>query len=250
MIQIIYDTDSNRAQFDEMLSRWGVSSDRISPLLLAVKQDCITLRKANDRHFGEVKVDFVTGSLAYRRCFGGGPSEAIAKAIGIKKDYYPQIVDATAGLGRDAFILASLGCQITLFERHPVVGVLLEDGLRRAGGDPIIGSWIRRRMQLVAASSFVATRMLTTKPDVIYLDPMFPHRQKSALVKKEMHLFQLLVGNDEDSNALLAMALSLAKKRVVVKRPAYADFLNGDRPDFSMKMKNHRFDIYLIVQRQ
>ena len=97
---------------------------------------------------------------------------------------------------------------------------------------------------------FGDTRKLTAAslnkiPDVIYLDPMFPHRKKSALVKKEMLAFQSLIGDDNDSNELLNVCLQTAKKRVVVKRPIKAPYLNDQKPSLSMKMKKHRFDIYI-----
>lgn len=84
-------------------------------------------------------VDFVNGALAYRRKFGGGRGEAVARAVGIKGDYLPDVVDATAGLGRDAFVLAAVGCHVRMVERHPVVAALLDDGLARGYADPEIG---------------------------------------------------------------------------------------------------------------
>ncbi|HAD42901.1 MAG TPA: 16S rRNA (guanine(1516)-N(2))-methyltransferase, partial [Plesiomonas shigelloides] len=77
---------------------------------------------------GAICVDFVGGTMAHRRRFGGGRGEAVAKAVGIKKGYLPDVVDATAGLGRDAFVLASIGCRVRLLERHPVVAALLDGG--------------------------------------------------------------------------------------------------------------------------
>lgn len=165
--------------------------------------------------------------MAHRRKFGGGRGEAVAKAVGIKKDYLPDVVDATAGLGRDAFVLASIGCKVRMVERHPVVAALLEDGLKRAYLDADIGEWMQKRMTLIHASSAQALTEITPPPDVVYLDPMYPHKAKSALVKKEMRVFQSLVGADEDADALLEPAITLAKKRVVVKRPDYAEPLNN-----------------------
>lgn len=83
-------------------------------------------------------------------------------------------------------------------------------------------------------------------PAVVYLDPMYPHRSKSALVKKEMRILRILVGDDEDSAKLLTSALQVANKRVVVKRPAYAPPLTGLEPNLVFKTKNNRFDVYLI----
>ncbi|TDQ57721.1 16S rRNA (guanine1516-N2)-methyltransferase [Mesocricetibacter intestinalis] len=205
----------------------------------------LELRKLNEPKLGAVYVDFSSGVMAHRRKFGGGRAEAVAKAVGIKGEYLPDIIDATAGLGRDAFVLASLGCRVRLLERHPAVYLLLQDGLRRAYADPHIGAMLSNNLQLLNESHIRNLDPQQISADVVYLDPMYPHKQKSALVKKEMRLFQQLVGADADADELLAPALALAKKRVVVKRPAYADFLAGKKPDFSRETKNHRFDIYL-----
>lgn len=204
----------------------------------------LELRKLDEPKLGAVYVDFVSGTMAHRRKFGGGRGEAIAKAVGIKGDELPTVIDATAGLGRDAFVLASIGCQVRLIERHPVVFLLLQDGLQRAYADAEIGAMMQRNMQLLAVNHLAELHPEYDYADVVYLDPMYPHRQKSALVKKEMRLFQHLVGADEDAAELLAPALNIAQKRVVVKRPDYAEFLADKPPHFSRETKNHRFDIY------
>ncbi|PZD59465.1 16S rRNA (guanine(1516)-N(2))-methyltransferase, partial [Pantoea ananatis] len=100
------------------------------------------------------------------------------------------------------------------------------------------------RLTLIHASSIQALTDITPQPDVVYLDPMYPHRQKSAMVKKEMRVFQSLVGADEDADALLAPARRLAKKRIVVKRPDYAPPLAGVATQSAVVTKSHRFDIY------
>ncbi len=163
-------------------------------------------------------------------------------------------MDGTAGLGRDAFVLASLGCRVQMVERHPVVAALLEDGLARAKQDADIGEWVSERMTLLYASSHDALSSLSLdpnfeKPDVVYLDPMYPHpenKKKSALVKKEMRVFQSLVGADIDADALLEPALALANKRVVVKRPDYANWLDEAKPTMAIETKKNRFDVYVL----
>jgi 16S rRNA (guanine1516-N2)-methyltransferase len=127
-----------------------------------------------------------------------------------------------------------------------VVAALLADGLQRAQQDSEIGGWMRERMSLRAGSALENLQQLGFTPDVVYLDPMFPHRQKSALVKKEMRVFQSLVGADLDADALLPAALAVAGKRVVVKRPDYAGFLNDLAPSMSIETKSNRFDVYVI----
>ena len=207
-------------------------------------QTRLELRKLDEPKLGAVYVDFVSGVMAHRRKFGGGRAEAVAKAVGVKGDELPSVIDATAGLGRDAFVLASVGCKVRLIERHPVVFLLLQDGLQRAYADADIGAMLQTNLQLLNVKHLSELNPETDFADVVYLDPMYPHKQKSALVKKEMRLFQHLVGGDLDADQLLEPALNLARKRVVVKRPDYAEFLAQIPPHFSRQTKNHRFDIY------
>ena len=193
-----------------------------------------------------VVIDFVSGKTAYRRKYGHAGGEAISKAVGIKKGYRPNIVDATVGLGRDAFVLATMGCRVHMIERSDVIAKLLEDGLRRAEQDEKIGTMIKENLSLTCGDSRQELLHTPFEPEVIYLDPMFPHKEKSALVKKEMRMLQDVVGPDDDADELLKVSLHIATKRVVVKRPAYADFLAESKPQTSIKTKKHRFDIYLI----
>ncbi|WP_392565600.1 class I SAM-dependent methyltransferase [Utexia brackfieldae] len=244
MIQLICEAQADPAKLAELAGRFGLVHDALSCLALVLTDRHLALRKLDEPKLGDVVVDFTDGAMAHRRRFGGGRGEAVAKAVGIKGNYLPTVIDATAGLGRDAFVLAALGCHVTLFERHPVVAALLEDGLKRAYQDQDIGQWMQTRMILVHASSIEALPEQVKRPDVVYLDPMFPHRQKSALVKKEMRIFQSLVGSDEDADALLDVACQLAIKRVAVKRPDYAPFLAQKKPQAEIKTKSHRFDLY------
>ena len=193
---------------------------------------------------GPIRVDFVEGPVAHRRLFGGGAGQMIAKAVGIQPGVRPVVLDATAGLGRDAFVLAELGCSLTLIERNPLIAALLEDGLLRASLDDEVGRVVER-MRLVFGNAIDLLGVWASEPpQVIYLDPMFPHRDKSALVKKEMRLFRPLAGDDDDAPALLEAALELATHRVVVKRPRKAPAIAGEKPGYVLEGKSSRFDIY------
>lgn len=227
-----------------LAARWELIHDELSPMALVLTATHLELRKRDEPKLGGIFVDFVSGAMAHRRKFGGGRGEAVAKAVGVKGSYQPDVVDATAGLGRDAFVLAAVGCRVRMVERHPVVAALLDDGLRRGYADPEIGLWLRERLQLLHASSLMALEQITPRPDVVYLDPMYPHRHKSALVKKEMRVFQTLVGADEDADGLLEPARRLAMKRIVVKRPDYAPPLANVVTQSAIVTKSHRFDIY------
>lgn len=187
---------------------------------------------------GSVCVDFVSGRLDYRRQKGGG--ELIAKAVNTKAHQY--VIDATAGLGRDSFILASQGCHVRLFERHPTVAALLADGLQRALHHADTHD-IASRMTLMPMSFLQAA--VNDKAQVVYLDPMYPQRQKSAAVKKEMAYFHDLVGESDDDLGLLQQAARLAEKRVVVKRPRLGEFLAAQNPDYQYSGKSTRFDAYI-----
>jgi len=196
---------------------------------------------------GPVRVDFTAGKAGYRREHGGGTGQLIARAVGLQKTRHSlHILDATAGLGQDAFVLAGLGCRMTLFERSPLIHALLADGLARAqlneATAPIVA-----RMALKAGSSIEWLKECgSDAADVIYLDPMFPHRDKSALVKKEMQVFRPIVGDDDDAPELLAAALEAATYRVVVKRPRKAPEIAGVAPATKVEGKSSRYDIYPI----
>lgn len=253
-IQLIAEAPERQGELDLLATRWKLEHSSESLFALVLTDERLELRKLDEPKLGAIYVDWVTGAVAHRRKFGGGKGQAIAKAAGLNKGVMPTVLDGTAGLGRDAFVLASLGCKVQLVERHPVVAALLDDGLQRAKQDPEIGTWVQERVHLIHASSHDALQQLAqdpnfARPDVVYLDPMYPHpegKKKSALVKKEMRVFQSLVGADNDADGLLEPALALATKRVVVKRPDYAEWLNQHKPTMAIETKKNRFDVYVL----
>lgn len=196
---------------------------------------------------GPVRAEFVRGKAGYRREHGGGTGQLVARAVGLQKTRHSlHVLDATAGLGQDAFVLAGLGCEMTLFERSPVIHALLADGLQRGllneQAAPVLS-----RMTLQAGSSIDWLGQADAPvADVVYLDPMFPHRDKAAQVKKEMQLFRPVVGDDDDAPALLTAALAAARYRVVVKRPRKAPAIEGPEPATRLEGKSSRYDIYPI----
>lgn len=214
-------------------------------LWLQVGEQGLSLQASGPDAPGAVRVDFVEGALAHRRQFGGGAGQMVAKAVGLRGAIRPTVLDATAGLGRDAFVLAALGCEVTLIERQPVIAALLDDGLQRARAAGGAVAEIAARMQLLHADAIDAMHNWQGRvPQVIHLDPMFPHRDKSALVKKEMRLFRPLAGDDLDAPALLAAALQLASHRVAVKRPRKAPAIAGAPPSAQLNGQSSRYDIY------
>ena len=220
--------------------------------VLIVGVQGVGLQATGKKAPGPIRVDFAQGASAHRRQFGGGKGQMIAKAIGVKGAYRPHIVDLTAGLGQDGFVLATLGCEMTLVERSPIVHALLGDGLSRAGlsADPELHN-ILQRMTLQHLQGVDYLRQLEQPADVIYFDPMFPERTSKAEVNKSMKAFHSLVGSDDDAGEILSLALTKAQYRVVVKRPRKASAIHVQYPDLHLPApnvvfegKSTRFDVY------
>jgi len=214
-------------------------------LVLAVTSERIELREGGPRRSQPIVVDFVTGDAAHRRGGGGLGGRLIAKAIGYRGK--PLAVwDTTAGLGRDSLVMASLGCRVTSVERSPLLAAMLADGLRRAGADSKVGAVLRERLRLLEGDARELLGQVTEdeRPDVVYIDPMFPPSGKSALAKKEMRVCRAVVGDDPDAGELFAVATRVARTRVVVKRWLRVPAL-CERPDIVYCGKTIRYDVYL-----
>ncbi|MFT5727844.1 MAG: 16S rRNA (guanine1516-N2)-methyltransferase [Desulforhopalus sp.] len=190
-------------------------------------------------------VDFVHGKEGHRRINNATTKQPLAKAVGIKPGIRPTVFDATAGLGGDAFVLATLGCRVTLCERNPVMAALLGDGLDRALASTETNNIVQNYLHLVKASSLSPQKPLSQDYDTVYLDPMYPHDTKSALNKMSMRVIRSLVGDDNDSWQLMDSAKLMAKKRIVIKRPRRAPPLTDDKISYQVKMKSSRFDVYI-----
>ena len=210
-------------------------------LLIGWQADKLALFIPNS---GAVFIDFMGGPLAHRRQYGGGKNQPLARAVGITSKIKPSVIDATAGMGRDSFVLASLGCEVQMLERSPIMAELLKDALLRANQDEITAE-IMSKMSIHCTNA-CDYLLKSPKVDVIYLDPMYPEKRKSAAVKKDMRALQLLVGKDTDSDKLLAVALQTATSRVVVKRPKSAACLSGIQPTSTISSPNTRYDIYSV----
>lgn len=240
------------------------ASDQHDGLLLSYQNHRLTLSQPSLRDAGTVCVDFCDVRMSFRitqalsreavvRAVGG----CIPKVSGSHRAHH--LIDATAGLGQDAFILAAAGWQVSLIEQSPVIHALLEDGLQRArnavsGAHDDLSladqrhlrmlSDILPRMQLLEPGDSIEVLPDLTPASVIYLDPMFPTRDKAARVKKNRFLLQHLHGAQGAGEGLLPCALALASK-VVVKRPRLAQPLEGVLPASSLSGKTSRFDIYV-----
>ena len=202
-------------------------------------------RKEKTPKIGRLVCDFTGGVVAHRFRFGGGRGQALPKAIGMKGGKSTLVVDATAGLGRDAFLLASLGADVTLIERSPDMHRLLEEGLARARKVGVDMAEAINRMTLLHGDA--RDLLPTLSPEVVLVDPMHPPRKKTALVKNEMRLIREIVGTDEDSVELMKVALATASRRVVLKWPQRAEPMEGIRPTSHQIIgKSTRYDVFMV----
>lgn len=255
-IKVVYDCENARAVAEQYCTAFGFdsplkSSEHHVPdaYWLHFSKSGVYLTWQEDKKKPiELRVDFSTGANAHRRHFGGGKGQAIAKAVGVQSKFKPTILDCTAGQGGDAFVLASLGCRVTMLERSPVAYALLNSGLDAIKNTTEIDvelDLIAERLSLLFTDALKYLAVCDTKFDVVYLDPMFPERKKSAAVKKDMRVFHELIGADEDAHSLLTLAKATARYRTVVKRSKLAPFLAEEVPTYSLRGKSTRFDIYV-----
>ena len=217
-------------------------------VLLSVTNDGLLLQETGRNAPGPVAIDFGGNAMRHRR--RGGHNELLGKAVGINRKSSLTVIDATAGLGRDAFVLADLGCRLVLCEREPILVAMLQSALACAQSSE--DDWIAEvtaRMQLLPGDVLSQPRENLLEADVIYLDPMFPKRDKQAAVKKEMALFQRILPPDDDpemGSTLFDLAISLAPARVVVKRPRKAPTLTSALPSHALQGKAVRYDVYVL----
>jgi 16S rRNA (guanine1516-N2)-methyltransferase len=189
-------------------------------------------------------VDFVGGVVGHRFRSGEGRGQALAKAAGLSRGVTPDIVDATAGLGRDAFLLASLGAHVTLIERSAAMHDLLAEGLERARAEGGRYAETVARMTLLHGDSCALLPQLN--PQVVLVDPMHPPRGNTALVKKEMRLIREIVGTDPDAAYLMQVALQAAQNRVVLKWPLRAEPMPTlPKPSHQILGKSTRYDVFV-----
>lgn len=244
----------------ELAAEWQLSNQPVTDaeFQLELSHDGLWLRWLAQPRMQPLQINFLQGAHADRAARASIKNEAIARAVGLGARRTKQegtgplrVLDATAGLGRDALVLASLGCQVSLLERQPVVAALLKDAITRLHSAHLP---LADRLSFAAVGSLSEPKTLSllaeqNEFDVVYLDPMYPKgenkRDQKSAVKKDMQMFHALVGSDEDAELLFEPALQLAKRRVVVKRPQYADSLANRQPDQQVISNKQRFDIYL-----
>ena len=185
-------------------------------------------------------------NMLHRVTNGRLQHEMLAKAVKTDQENL-KAVDATAGMGEDSLLLAACGYQVTLYEQNPVIAILLKDALRRAKKNTVLKD-IVSRMQLVEGDSIEHLNKRLDPVDVIYLDPMFPGRQKSGLINKKLQLIQKLEPPCSEETALFDAAMAAQPSKIIVKRPLKSPYLDERVPSYSLKGKAIRYDCYSLYK--
>lgn len=198
----------------------------------------------------ELRADFA--HMLPRLKSGALQRELLVKAARIKGVDEPVAIDATAGLGEDSLLLAAAGFRVRLFERDPVIAALLRDAVNRATGDSSLAPLVAR-MEPVEGDSLQALAAETSierTPDLVYLDPMFPGRTKSAAVKKKFQLLHHLERPCSDERAMLDAAIAAGPRKIVIKRPVKGPYLAGVKPSHSVAGKAVRYDVIVLPRKE
>ena len=184
-----------------------------------------------DKH--HVFVDFESKQLQFRSQSHLN-AELIIKAVLGKKKQPINILDCTAGFGKDSYLMSLTGSQITAYESNPLMFALLKDGLNRSA------------IENITLHKKDALNFIKTSPcEVIYIDPMYPATKKTAKNNKQMALLQSFVGHQSQmAEDLFIQARSSNAKKIVIKRPVKAPYVNNTKPTSQIIGKAARFDVY------
>lgn len=235
-------------QVAETLGLPSTSDWQQSPAQLALIVDIegASLQRIGPNPPGPVTINFAAPVMEHRR--KGGQNELLGRAVGVKLGRYPCVFDATAGLGRDGFVLADSGCRVTLCERSSLLAWLLQQAVELGVISAV--EHVREASARLTVVAGDAREQSLPAGCVIYLDPMFPERRSQAAVKKELAVLQVLHGgipsDETEGEALLNWALQQDTPRVVIKRPLKAAPLGGLKPAYQLKGKAVRFDVHVL----
>lgn len=232
-LAIAYESDALLAKAKQLQEQLHLAIDNNAQQQLLVTADKLVLKMGN---FSSLYADFASKTWQKRR--DAGKKQGLVRAC--KPGSGVRIIDVTAGWGRDAAVLASFGAEVLMLERNPVMAALLNDALERQ--DERSKEILKLKLYHVDALSYLQHLSEENYPDIIYIDPMHPQRQKTALVKKDMQALQQLIGVDLDVPALLELAMSKTLGRVVMKWPQHLPPIQ--KPTLSVSGKTVRFDIY------
>lgn len=244
-----------QAEIANILSAAAAEAAQKAGLELFRDEDGLAVRPAGGTDEGTFRGDF--GRMLPRLRQNNLEREFLVRAARLKhfrpspEKPFPVVLDAAAGMGEDALLLAAAGFQVGLYEKDPVIAALLADTMKRAAAVPELAAAVSR-MEMHFGDSIPVLRDIAgqeqASPDVIYLDPMFPERTKSAMVKRKFQTLHLLEQPCDNEEELLGAAIAAKPQRIVIKRPVKGADLGGRKPDFSYAGKAVRYDVLINLQ--
>ena len=239
-ITIVLDENGDREAAEQLSQQLGVPiADSMGGELTLVFDDAgLSLVGCGMRYQG----DF---ARMFNRVTKGRLHHEMLVKIAKTKTEHPIAVDAAAGMGEDSFLLAAAGDEVYLFERDKVIAALLRDALRRARQDDRLRG-IVGRMRLIEGDSIERMPKLDIKPEIVYLDPMFPPRKKSGLIQKKLQLIQKLEQPCANERELYDAAAALRPKKIIIKRPLNGALLADKKPSYTVKGKAIRYDVMVL----
>jgi 16S rRNA (guanine1516-N2)-methyltransferase len=249
-LAVLYEGQGDILVFQQLAEKLGVPLRSLpeadftnqEPVFISWRDGCLKLidKELLKNKKGGLTVD-IEPRTGEQRSWPAPKQGALAQALGRKTR---TVIDATAGWGQDSLHIFRMGYEILCIERSPVMAELLLDGFSRLNQQHWMRQLNLQSPPLLMGNAIDLLANLETRPDCIYLDPMFPpKRKKSALAKKSMMILRDLLGDDQDKEQLFAAALEATGKRVVVKSPDYAEPLGG-KPNESFQGKLLRYDVY------
>lgn len=248
-VKLLIESDAHAEALSSIVSTFDLTVVSVAPIhdpYLALCAGRLSLFFPSHPKWQPLSVDFQSPAWQHRLSVLSIKKERLARAVGLRGNAPLSVIDATAGLGQDSYLMAALGAEVICVERHPVLAALLTDGLNRAREMDVPAT---KRMTLIHQSAHHYLTQPGVCADVLYLDPMYPNRDaQSAKQKKALQMLRLVVGEDPDADGLLATAKAAAKQRVVVKRPKNADYLADQCPDYQLLGASSRFDVYLLAR--
>ncbi len=254
IIRVVADTEADTPIANDLAIQLGLhldeaksTGDDIWRLLVSSEQR--TLIRPDG---AKMNIDFTQGKAALRQA-QPSKDQSLVRALGLHKlteaqRHATHVIDATAGLGQDGWIIACQGCKTTLLEQSALVASMLQHAIQYAARQPALAS-IANKVEVINVRSqdYFTQSDSRIRPNIIYLDPMFPSKKKQAKVKKGMQFLQALLP-ETDNDRLLEHALDTATSRVVVKRPSGADVIAGTEhwrgQLTTVETDATRFDIY------
>ncbi|MCR4651304.1 MAG: class I SAM-dependent methyltransferase [Lachnospiraceae bacterium] len=244
---VVYEGDEYRERAVALAEHLGVALRSVADtrLRLILNSEGLSLSD------GELFMRGDYSSMKKRLTLNNLRTEMLVRATTIRNAVTPPLImDATAGMGEDSLLLAAAGYEVILCEYNPVIAALLDDTLIRMRQDEDLRKTVSR-MHLAEGNCIDilnSQEIISRPPDIIYLDPMFPKRQKSGLIKKKFQLLQQLEAPEEDGGRMLEAAMERALKRIVIKRPAKAPYLGDIKPDYSIKGSSVRYDCINLIR--